>query len=52
VKLQQGMGSSFDEFLQKEGMLAQAECTRASHLVTARIHTWPARASTLGHLTH
>jgi hypothetical protein len=27
-------------------------CTHASHLATPRIRTWPADASTLGHLAH
>jgi predicted XRE-type DNA-binding protein len=37
VKLQQGMGSSFDEFLQEEGMLAQAEAVAIKRVIAFQL---------------
>lgn len=37
MKLQQGMGSSFDEFLQEEGMLAQAEAVAIKRVIAFQL---------------
>jgi len=37
VKLQQGMGSSFDEFPQKEGMLTQAEAVTLKRVIAFQL---------------
>jgi DNA-binding Xre family transcriptional regulator len=37
MKLQQGIGSSFDEFLQEEGMLAQAEAIAVKRVIAFQL---------------
>jgi DNA-binding Xre family transcriptional regulator len=37
MKLQQGIGSSFDEFLQEEGMLAQAEAVAVKRVIAFQL---------------
>lgn len=37
MKLQQSMGSSFDEFLQEEGMLAQAEAVAIKRVIAFQL---------------
>ena len=37
MKLQQGMGSSFDEFLQEEGMLAHAEAVAIKRVIAFQL---------------
>ena len=37
MKLQQGIGSSFDEFLQEEGMLAQAEAFAVKRVIAFQL---------------
>ena len=37
MKLQQGMGSSFDDFLQEEGMLAQAEAVAIKRVIAFQL---------------
>ena len=37
MKLQQGMGSSFDGFLQEEGMLAQAEAVAIKRVIAFQL---------------
>ncbi len=37
MKSQQGIGSSFDEFLQKEGMLAEAEAVTVKRVIAYQL---------------
>lgn len=37
MKLQQGIGSSFDDFLQEEGMLAQAEAIAIKRVIAFQL---------------
>ena len=37
MKLKQGIGSSFDEFLQEEGMLAQAEAVAIKRVIAFQL---------------
>lgn len=37
MKLQQGIGSSFDEFLKEEGMLAEAEAVAVKRVIAFQL---------------
>lgn len=37
MKLQQGIGSSFDDFLQEEGMFAQAEAVALKRVIVFQL---------------